>query len=94
MISFYIEYTPGVVENAPGKIREFFNAREGSQPAKIGHVDGHIIEAHPKEYAAFKAAYEANKADMDNRAITSPGHPVVVPQPVELVHEVESGEVA
>lgn len=87
-MKFYLQYDASNVAGAPGAVREYYEAPVPHRGIARGHLDVTVASKYPKEYAAFKAAYLADKEGHDAQARKAPNQPYYLPEeevPVEQV---------
>lgn len=75
---FYIKFVPGAVEGAAGSLREYFESHGGSKGARAGMVEARTALDFPRQYAAFKEAYNANKVAYEAEARANPNQPIFI----------------
>lgn len=79
-MKFYLQYDVSDVEGAEGKVREYYEVLVPHRSIVRGHADATVTSKDPEIYAAFKAAYLANKEGYDEEAKSTPNQPFYLPE--------------
>lgn len=79
-MKFYLQYDVSDVEGAEGKVREYYEVLVPHRSIVRGHADATVTSKDPEIYAAFKAAYLADKEGHDAQARKTPNQPYYLPE--------------